>query len=640
MDWSVIINFSLIVLIILGLIGFLFYRLRRIPQQQTMTVKKKNLNLDKFELNKIQDFVAEEINKLLSVNLLDLGLSTEEYARRKANLAELQNALRNANAGDLREKIYVKQHIRDILTMKYEINPETIDYVIPFNDKDALKAQDKFEILLYVFKKKYGYKALHKLIETYRLDEGKYVIEDGTVESYIITKDEIETIFEKEANSRLTFEDKLQIIVQRIYQEYKGHGVIDEIRDMNIDGVSGGVSSLPENMQFIDDEIELMNAMKEEKKDGYNSVWIFYKGKSIHLSFLSFESEHELKRICQNIYKYDNPGQLTESNGYIVNDMKDGSRVVVVRPPFNESWAFWIRKFDLPNMTLEKLFPDEGNNNAELPRGMIKYLMKGGRTTAFTGPQGAGKTSVLMASIKYISATFNLRIQELAFELHLRRLYPERNTSSFRETDTISGQESLDVQKKTDGTVSIIGEISTDEVASWAVKTGTVASKFTVFTAHPKTFADLIEYMRNALVNKKYFSDQHSAEEQVAKVIEMDVHLEKSNTGVRYIERITESMFNDSSEEDEKLKEIADLAKEPGIEGKLNALITLQLEGLRRKTAKRWKAHNLIEYQNGVYVAKNPPSEEKIRLMLSVMSPTDGNSFKAFLKKHWGLNYE
>ena len=45
----------------------------------------------------------------------------------------------------------------------------------------------------------------------------------------------------------LKFEDKLSVVVQRIYQHYKGYSSIDEIRDMNIDGISGGVSGLPES---------------------------------------------------------------------------------------------------------------------------------------------------------------------------------------------------------------------------------------------------------------------------------------------------------------------------------------------------------------------------------------------------------
>ena len=61
-----------------------------------------------------------------------------------------------------------------------------------------------------------------------------------------------------------------------------------------------------------------------------------------------------------------------------------------------------------------------------------------------------------MAMIENIYETMNLRITETAFELHLRKIYPTRNILSFRETDTISGQMGLDVQKKTDGGVNII----------------------------------------------------------------------------------------------------------------------------------------------------------------------------------------
>ena len=55
-----------------------------------------------------------------------------------------------------------------------------------------------------------------------------------------------------------------------------------------------------------------------------------------------------------------------------------------------------------------------------------------------------------MAIIESIYETMNLRIQETAFELHLRKIYPTRNILSFRETETISGPPGLDVQKKTD----------------------------------------------------------------------------------------------------------------------------------------------------------------------------------------------
>ena len=50
----------------------------------------------------------------------------------------------------------------------------------------------------------------------------------------MITEEDINKIFEKE-NFVLTYEDKLKVLVQRIYEGYKGYSVIDEIREMNID---------------------------------------------------------------------------------------------------------------------------------------------------------------------------------------------------------------------------------------------------------------------------------------------------------------------------------------------------------------------------------------------------------------------
>ena len=72
------------------------------------------------------------------------------------------------------------------------------------------------------------------------------------------------------------------------------------------------------------------------------------------------------------------------------------------------------------------------------------------------GSKVVGKTTMLMAMIENIYETMNLRITETAFELHLRKIYPTRNILSMRETETVSGQECLDVQKKTDGSVNII----------------------------------------------------------------------------------------------------------------------------------------------------------------------------------------
>ncbi|MEJ8305554.1 ATPase, T2SS/T4P/T4SS family [Saccharibacillus sacchari] len=627
MDW---INLLLICVILAGILLWLLLLLRKNPLAQGA----RELEAELLTIEALQSYATAAINEFTNANLLDLGLSAEEFERRRNVVAELKSSLKLCNSGSLADKTYVKSFIADLLLRGEVINESTIDRVLPFGDERLLTDQDKFDILLHAYSLEHGMQALSQLIEKYRLAELKSIIENGETESYIITAEEIRDIYTLEA-PRLSFDDKLQIVVQRIYQHYKGFGPIDELRDQTIDGVSGGVSGLPADMQELEHEVELMRSMREKGPRGCDSIWIFYRGKSIRLAFLGFGSDLELKRVCQNIYKFGSPGQLSEAKAYMVNEMQDGSRVVVVRPPFSESWAFFVRKFDLPNLSLERLLASEQVKGAELPMKMLDYLMKGAQVTAVTGEQGSGKTTLLMAMVKSIYGTFNLRIQELAFELHLRRLYPERNTLAFRETDKISGQEGLDLQKKTDGTVNILGEVATDPVAAWAVQMSQVASKFTVFSHHAKTMKDLIWSLRNSLLKTGTFQNERIAEEQVASVIAFDVHLEKERDGTRYIERLTECVVLDPDEQG--FAELAEkLDKELDEASAIKVLARANLDYYRRLTGRTFEARNIIEFRDGMYVPVHRPTSRKIELMAGNMSRQDAADFRAFLDRYWG----
>ncbi|KEO82782.1 Flp pilus assembly complex ATPase component TadA [Tumebacillus flagellatus] len=619
------INILLIVAVLLLVGVFVFFKLT----EKKDLPDKKVTDERKFTLDALTEYVKRTLHEMTNSNLYDLGLSAEEFRRRKNKRAELKKALKGCTSGDINDKNYVKFFIFDLLLKTYGLNDTNINLVIPFEDRQRLTAQDKFEILLYHFKKKHGYDALSALIQKYDLDRRKQVIEDGNTPSYIITTQEIDLIFKKEIR-RLLFEDKLNIIVQRIYQTYKGFSVIDEIRDMNIDGISGGVSGLPASFIQQTGEFEMYTKqMQKPIPKSHDSIWLFYKGKSIHLQCITFGSELELKRVCQNIYKYNNPGQLSESNGFKVNEMKDGSRVVVVRPNFSESWAFFVRKFDVPNASLEQLIRQPG---AELPITLIQYLVKGCRITAVTGAQGSGKTTLLMAMVRYINAAFNVRVQEMAFELHLRKIYPERNILSFRETDTISGQAGLDVQKKTDGTVNILGEVATDPVAAWMIQMSQVASLFTLFTHHAKTFRDLVFSLRNSLLKTGMFNNETIAEQQVISVINFDIHLKRDFDGKRYIERITECVPLDY----QHLPYPEDYKTADSLEAKLDRFMSTATEYFKRTTDRQWfESRNIIEFRNGQYVAVHPISDSNLAEMCEHMSEEDAELFRDFLREHW-----
>lgn len=624
-----LINFILIVVVLLGA-GTLL--MRSITKKKEQKIEHEVQVDDKtYTLDKMTEFVKKRLDEITKINLYDIGLSEEELKRRKKKKYELKKALKGCTYGDVNDKKYVKELIYDLLLKEYGVDETNISKAIPFDIPSLLTEQDKFDILIYMYKKEFAYEALTQLIKSYNLATLKY-ISGETKPCYVITGEEINGIYEKE-QLVLTFSDKLNVVVQRIYQHYKGYSSIDEVRDMNIDGVSGGVSGLPESFlsQVAQTDGDYLDQVLENKVPrACDSIWIFFQGKSIRLAFLSFGTESELKRVCQNIYKYNNPGQLSDTNGYKINEMKDGSRVVVVRPSFSETWAFFVRKFDVKRATLEQLVTDEGKDKAI---DLLKFLVKGARIISLTGEQGCGKTTMLMGMIENIYETMNIRVQETAFELHLRKIYPTRNILTFRETETISGQEGLDVQKKTDGSVNIIGEVATDPVASWMIQAAQVASKFTLFTHHAKTFPNLVTALRNSMLRTGVFTDERTAEEQVIQVLNFDIHLVKDFRGRRYIERVTECIPLENINE-----YTFDHRKEKTLEGKIDKFFDNATHYFTKVTDRELYKHvNVLEYIDDEYVLTNKISDQNIREMRSNMDETDMEAFDRFVEENWGV---
>ncbi|RRJ54890.1 ATP-binding cassette domain-containing protein [Paenibacillus oralis] len=623
-----LINYALIILMLFLAGVLVFFKLteKRHPRRDPHDLDSK------YTIPGMIEYVKAALNDMTTSNIEHLGLTEDEYNRRMNQRLQLQKALKSCSTGDLQDKNYVKNTIFDLLLKTYGLNEKNINQVIPFDNKKALTAKDKFEIILYLYKKKHGYDAVNVLFEAYALAElvSDPDIDDEAEVSYKVTGRKIDEIFKNEYKS-LSFEDMLMIVVQRIYQEYKGFGVIDELRDMKIDGLSGGVSGVPiDKIEPWDDMSYLAKQMNTKKTPlNYDSVWILFKGKPIHLEFLSFESEAELRRVCQNIYRYNNPGQLSETNGYKINEMKDGSRVVVVRPGFSESWAFFVRKFDTAKADLEHYIPQDVKGR-KIAIKTIRYLVRSGRITAVTGPTGSGKTTLLMAMAGEMYKTHSLRVFEMAFELHLRKIFSDWNVLTIRETDSISGQEGLDVTKKLDGTAYMLGEIAQDEVVPWMIQMAQQADVF--FTHHAKTFKALVKYLRNSLLKMRIFSNELIAEEQIVSVLNFDIHLVRKRNGQRYIERITECipLIEDNNDFSVSFREI----KDP--EERMAVFMESFMKVFKKNgNRKLFDERNIVEYRNGEYVAVHPISERHIEEMMDVLTDKDQADFKQFIEETW-----
>ena len=100
------------------------------------------------------------------------------------------------------------------------------------------------------------------------------------------------------------------------------------------------------------------------------------------------------------------------------------------------------------------------------------------------------------------------------------------------------------------------------------IQSAQVASKFTLFTHHAKTFPDLVTALRNSMLRAGVFKDEKTAEEQVIQVLNFDIHLVKDFRGRRYIERVTECIPIRN-----KNMYTFDHRKEKTLEGKLDKFI-------------------------------------------------------------------
>ena len=160
--------------------------------EETVEVDDKTYTLEKMIV-----YVKKRLDEITKINLYDIGLSEEELKRRKNKKYELKKALKGCTYGDVNDKKYVKELIYDLLYKEYGVDETNVSKAIPFDIPSLLTAQDKFDIIIYMYKNDFGYEALTELIKKYNLAELKYVAGE-TKPCYVITSQEISEIFEKE----------------------------------------------------------------------------------------------------------------------------------------------------------------------------------------------------------------------------------------------------------------------------------------------------------------------------------------------------------------------------------------------------------------------------------------------------------
>ena len=580
-------------------------------------VFKKDVEPDEEEsdLNEFSlDFLTENLkmlfNEIVNQNLSELYISRKALEKRKELKERLNQAIRSCAEGHLGEREYLKDYIKDLIQSKLKINEETIDFVIPFDKLDLLTELDKFEILLQSFKHEYELDAFGELNKLLKFDQEKKN-EKGLY--YEVTKEDINKAY-LGINPTLTYVIKLEVLAQRLFQLAFGFGVIDElVYQKSVDSILGGTSGITEEQYNYMEEIMKAEDISIEKS--FNSVWIVLSGKPIRLSFLGFERREELIRVCKNLYRYDNVGHLTSSGGYKLSYLRNGSRVVVTRPKLTAGWCFFIRKFESSRgMDINELIKGENKENVIL---YIEWMVRGMLNIIISGDMGSGKTTFLKEIMKYFDQRYEIRTFEPEFELWLNNLYTGLNIVPFRKTEDVSIIEAINLGMKTEAMIMLLGEINDAAQANAFITLTQRGTKCTFATCHTNSPSKMIDYFRNSTLSKEgIFTDEMTAEEQVADAIDIDIHWEKSPDGVRYISYIAEiiPLPRTMVETGDSLKDIA-----------------LHLGVLARRRA--FETREIVVYEDGKYYLKNNLSEGSVKKIIKNLSFEDREKFKVFYEK-------
>ena len=466
-----------------------------------MAIVKAKLYTVESLIDYTYDRIKAYVQKQSTTSALD-----KDYKMRQTT----QEYLKKCHHGDEADKMYVKQLMRRIITEKngaesekypagYCVNTGNVNRFINWDDTRTIDPYILFIAVLYRYKDKYGANALGKIIDKYGFNNLRSRGFDGP--GFYIDGDDIRKVWEAE-HINMTFDDKLEILVQLVYEETYGNSCIDEIMYQNVGDISAGVSGIPGNVNLmaLDNDIP-----------AYRSCWVRYKGCSIHFLFVSFGSNENLKKVAKQMVDFEMKGQFSEKEGFKLGYGKDGSRRTAAIPPFGESPALWIRKFTEQASTNENLYG--GIPGYEVVMDIERALVRGGATIPVCGAQGSGKTTKLETLTEYIQNFYSIRVLESEFEARLRWKYPIKNIFTMEANDTtpVTPEMAYNFSLRSAGDIYIIGEARSDDMIINVTRTANRGGRSVLFTFHPKTAAMTIPEIANAMIREKMYANLKDA---------------------------------------------------------------------------------------------------------------------------------
>lgn len=308
------------------------------------------------------------------------------------------------------------------------------------------------------------------------------------------------------------FDVKLPRLVQIIYQELYGLGVIDEICEGHID---------------------------ETGVNGPNYVWIQVGGRKKQIKGMRFQSREVLLRKISTAISYDSKNDITASDPIVYCQRKNGSRVTAVIPPLSKHPTINIRHFHLANVTKQDLI-----DKRTVTRDLITFLelvFKGRPNFLIIGQQGSGKSTLLRLLLNEVSPEIGIGTIENMFELNLDDYYPEKNVISLQSTEKFPSDKLFELMLRQNRDIVLLGEIRSSLEATETINAMLRQCRGSAATFHSSSPRRAIHDLRNLAMRSSQYKDFLTAQFDVADAIDLIIEGRIDYaTGQRYINRVAE----------------------------------------------------------------------------------------------------
>ncbi|OGO78079.1 MAG: hypothetical protein A2Y23_15465 [Clostridiales bacterium GWB2_37_7] len=457
-----------------------------------------------------QIFEAIEINilcKQIEKNFESFIVRQPENEQIKKIIDILKKFKDSSTSGNAEDRNILKAHIKtDLLTsfdiyqmfedgrisdrllcrdLRIDESNDFINYIIPFDQPHKLTAEEKFNIILYlneadVSGRSQAFKSLLNKYESYkkqreeRLDSWNYISK-----RYEYNIEDIDHIYNSETkDTSLCFADKVEIVVQMIYQRLFGLLCLDTLAYSDVN------------------EIGFSNDGK------YIYCWCDIK---VWLSFLVLTKE-EARIIQDRAISFDHDaGQLDESSPEKLCYRGDLARITVTQQPYSSARNLCTRIFNRRHLGIKELIADE-----DVLVG-ITALVRSGASICMQGSLGTGKTTTMSALFELLDDSLHIGIVEDFFEQHVMQKYPFKRIVELKGVHNKTLEDAVKTILRLSVDVADLGEVRSGEALYSVLQLIQSVSMSAWFTAHAANPETTVPRFKNLLMGTGRYHTEQSA---------------------------------------------------------------------------------------------------------------------------------